>query len=315
MPWISMPRPCACRGSFRSSRATSRHVPRSATPGTEEAAVRWRASRQRLLRPHHGRLPARARTSPTCSTGRGPRYAQRHRSRCWAFTRRRSCTDSASREPTPSTSWYRREPRFRSDLASPLTRWSSRSGRRWSSSACPAPRPRAAQSTSPEFCRDAMPCPCWTPHSFPASAIRSNCGGKCSATAACAAYGRPGIWFRWRTLARSVDRRANSVWSCTTANSATLSRSCPYSTSSGDVRHRVDLGDPDHLIAVEYDGSSHLDPRRLRADRTRHNWLSERGWSVRYFTASDLYQNPHKILETVAAARQSARRSRANHDT
>ncbi|MGW4466040.1 hypothetical protein [Micromonospora sp. NPDC004704] len=85
----------------------------------------------------------------------------------------------------------------------------------------------------------------------------------------------------------------------------------PVLDDFGYVRHRLDLGDPHHLIAAEYDGSSHLDSQRLRADRTRHNWLSERGWSVRYFTASDLYQNPHKILATLTAARQSARRSRA----
>ncbi|WP_329106138.1 endonuclease domain-containing protein [Micromonospora sp. NBC_01699] len=78
----------------------------------------------------------------------------------------------------------------------------------------------------------------------------------------------------------------------------------PVLDDFGRVRHRVDLGDPDRLIAVEYDGSSHLDPHRLRADRTRHNWLSQRGWSVRYFTSTDLYQYPQKILTTITAARR-----------
>ncbi|RKR89492.1 hypothetical protein BDK92_3843 [Micromonospora pisi] len=81
---------------------------------------------------------------------------------------------------------------------------------------------------------------------------------------------------------------------------------------SGRVRHRLDLADPEYLVAAEYDGSSHLDPRRLRADRVRHNWLSERGWSIRYFTSSDLYQNPQGIIDSIVAAREASRRSRAN---
>jgi very-short-patch-repair endonuclease len=82
----------------------------------------------------------------------------------------------------------------------------------------------------------------------------------------------------------------------------------PVLDDFGRVRHRLDLGDPEHLVAVEYDGSSHLDSRRLYADRIRHNWLSERGWSIRYFTARDLHHHPHNVIQTVTAAR----RSRAN---
>jgi very-short-patch-repair endonuclease len=82
----------------------------------------------------------------------------------------------------------------------------------------------------------------------------------------------------------------------------------PVLDEFGRVRHRLDLGDSEHLVAVEYDGSSHLDSRRLRTDRTRHNWLSNQGWTIRYFTASDLYQSPRSILTSVT----EARRSRAN---
>ena len=82
----------------------------------------------------------------------------------------------------------------------------------------------------------------------------------------------------------------------------------PVLDDFGRVRHRLDLGDPGTWSPVEYDGSSHLDPRRLRTDRIRHNWLSDRGWTIRYFTASDLYQNPRSILLSVT----EARRSRAN---
>ncbi|MEH0824837.1 MULTISPECIES: hypothetical protein [unclassified Micromonospora] len=85
----------------------------------------------------------------------------------------------------------------------------------------------------------------------------------------------------------------------------------PVRGDSGRLLFRLDLGDPVHLIAVEYDGSSHLTSQRLRHDRARHNWLQQHGWLVCYFTAPDLYQNPFSIVATVASARRSrAHRSR-----
>ena len=83
----------------------------------------------------------------------------------------------------------------------------------------------------------------------------------------------------------------------------------PVLDTRGYVRYRLDLGDPHRKIAAEYDGSSHLNRQRLRQDRTRHNWLEQQGWAMRYFTAADLYGSPEDVLTTITAAR----RSRENH--
>jgi len=69
---------------------------------------------------------------------------------------------------------------------------------------------------------------------------------------------------------------------------------------SGRALYRVDLGYPEHKIGAEYDGSSHLDAARMRHDRARHNWLADHGWQIRYFTARDLYRNPHAIVKTIS---------------
>jgi very-short-patch-repair endonuclease len=73
------------------------------------------------------------------------------------------------------------------------------------------------------------------------------------------------------------------------------------------VRYYLDLADAEHLIGVEYDGSSHLDRARLRGDRERHNWLETRGWRMRYFTDRDLYRRPDEIVLIVQRAKTSSR--------
>lgn len=69
--------------------------------------------------------------------------------------------------------------------------------------------------------------------------------------------------------------------------------------ASGRPRYRIDLGYRKLRVGIEYDGRSHTDRERLRADRTRMNWLAERGWTVRYFTDADLYGRPWTIVEAV----------------
>ncbi|SCL16759.1 type IV toxin-antitoxin system AbiEi family antitoxin domain-containing protein [Micromonospora inyonensis] len=62
---------------------------------------------------------------------------------------------------------------------------------------------------------------------------------------------------------------------------------------------RLDLGYRAHQVGVEYDGGSHLTRERLRSDRARMNWLSARGWTMRYFTDRDLYLRPDHIVREV----------------
>jgi hypothetical protein len=69
----------------------------------------------------------------------------------------------------------------------------------------------------------------------------------------------------------------------------------------GTAIYRVDLGYSDRKVAIEYDGSSHLDAQRMTSDRYRHNWLVDNGWRVRYFTARDLYRNPQAIVAVIRA--------------
>lgn len=75
-------------------------------------------------------------------------------------------------------------------------------------------------------------------------------------------------------------------------------------------RYRLDLGYQDLLVAAEYDGASHLDRSRMRADRERHNWLAARGWTMRYFTDRDLYQRRPYIVATMREAIARAPRDR-----
>lgn len=72
---------------------------------------------------------------------------------------------------------------------------------------------------------------------------------------------------------------------------------------SGDwPRYFLDLADARLRVCAEYDGSSHLDRRRLREDRARHNFLSTRHWRVRYFTDFDIYRAQSGVVRTIRAA-------------
>lgn len=67
-------------------------------------------------------------------------------------------------------------------------------------------------------------------------------------------------------------------------------------------RYRLDLGYRERRVGVEYDGRSHMDRDRFRADRIRMNWLAAQGWTMRYFTDFDLYRRPSGIVAAVRAA-------------
>ena len=57
-----------------------------------------------------------------------------------------------------------------------------------------------------------------------------------------------------------------------------------------------------YRIGIEDDGRSHLSRERLRQDRARMNWLSARGWTMRYFTDRDLYLRPEYIVQEIRQA-------------
>jgi hypothetical protein len=70
----------------------------------------------------------------------------------------------------------------------------------------------------------------------------------------------------------------------------------------GIAAYRLDLAYRAQQVGLEYDGRSHLDRRRLRADRVRMNWLAVRRWRMRHFTDRDLYGQPELIVATVRDA-------------
>jgi len=69
---------------------------------------------------------------------------------------------------------------------------------------------------------------------------------------------------------------------------------------------RVDLGDPEAKLAVEYDGLWHAEPGQFGRDRRRLNALAEAGWRVVFATAADLYRID-EFAAGVAAARHDQR--------
>ncbi|GAA0722050.1 DUF559 domain-containing protein [Dactylosporangium roseum] len=70
-------------------------------------------------------------------------------------------------------------------------------------------------------------------------------------------------------------------------------------TAQGRRVFRIDLAYADRKVGIEYDGASHLDRNALRGDRRRMNWLTAQGWTMRYFTAADVYRNPVGVVATV----------------
>ena len=64
---------------------------------------------------------------------------------------------------------------------------------------------------------------------------------------------------------------------------------------------RVDLGWPEHRVAVEYDGLWHADPQQFARDRERLNRLTAAGWRVVFVTAADL-RRPEQLIARIAAA-------------
>ncbi|MDQ4039984.1 MAG: endonuclease domain-containing protein [Actinomycetota bacterium] len=68
----------------------------------------------------------------------------------------------------------------------------------------------------------------------------------------------------------------------------------------GDRWHRLDTGWRDRRVGAEFDGGiAHLTHDQLRADRDRHNWLTENGWTLLHFTDIDVYRRHARMVATV----------------
>jgi very-short-patch-repair endonuclease len=65
-------------------------------------------------------------------------------------------------------------------------------------------------------------------------------------------------------------------------------------------RHRLDVGWREYRLAAEFDGlEAHMTRQQLAQDRDRHNWLTERGWTLLHFTAVDVYRRWERMADTV----------------
>jgi hypothetical protein len=73
---------------------------------------------------------------------------------------------------------------------------------------------------------------------------------------------------------------------------------------SVDGRHRyLDTGWREQQVGAEFDGvEAHMTPEQLRNDRLRHNWLTERGWTLLHFTAVDVFRRWEPMVATAARA-------------
>jgi very-short-patch-repair endonuclease len=65
----------------------------------------------------------------------------------------------------------------------------------------------------------------------------------------------------------------------------------------------LDLGWREERVGAEFDGQeAHMTPQQLRDDRRRHNWLTEKGWTLLHFTKDDVYREHRQMLAVTARA-------------
>ncbi len=65
----------------------------------------------------------------------------------------------------------------------------------------------------------------------------------------------------------------------------------------------MDMAWRQQRVGAEFDGLvAHMTADQLRSDRERHNWLTERGWTLLHFTATDVYTRHEAMVATVARA-------------
>lgn len=77
----------------------------------------------------------------------------------------------------------------------------------------------------------------------------------------------------------------------------------PVRDASGRVRYRLDLGWPERMVAVEYDGEHHWTGHAQRArDIERWEFLAEQGWTIIRVSWAQLRDHPDTMASRVARA-------------
>ncbi len=77
----------------------------------------------------------------------------------------------------------------------------------------------------------------------------------------------------------------------------------PVYNACGRVVYRIDMGWPEYLVGVDFEGAHHwLDPRQRERDAERHYVLGELGWIDLRLTSRRLHNRPGVFLERVGAA-------------
>lgn len=70
----------------------------------------------------------------------------------------------------------------------------------------------------------------------------------------------------------------------------------------GQRTYRIDLAYPDKRLAIELDGSVHLQEQTWQADHTRQNALVDAGWTVLRYTWKDYRQEFSRMVREIRAA-------------
>jgi very-short-patch-repair endonuclease len=72
---------------------------------------------------------------------------------------------------------------------------------------------------------------------------------------------------------------------------------------NGSVRFRLDLGYPDHRLAIEYDGRQHSESeQQWDWDVDRREWMDTKDWRVVIVRSKDVYNTPGQTLSRIISA-------------
>jgi very-short-patch-repair endonuclease len=73
--------------------------------------------------------------------------------------------------------------------------------------------------------------------------------------------------------------------------------------NTDDGARWLDTGWREQRVGAEFDGhEAHMTREQLRADRRRHNWLTEHDWTLLHFTGHDVYRAAEAMVRTAARA-------------